>query len=600
MSFFKSKNASIHTNTKSESNSTNGMADLALNSIADGVLLVGVDNKIQFANPAAAALTGYSSPHDLIGLGYQFVMTLEDADGKVVPPELSKLTAAMRSNSVMTTREYLLVAAQSERRVAISLAVTPTGGPDAARIITFRDITKELEEEDNQSEFISTASHEMRTPVASIEGYLGLALNPQTATIDERARKYLEAAHAASQHLGHLFKDLLDVTKLDDGRQKVHLVPVDIVSKVREIADERAHDMQGKNLRYSFGAANAVQDARKVEPLVYAAVDLDFLREILDNLIDNSIKYTPEGGEIWVDVRADGDKVLISVADNGIGIAADDLGHIFQKFYRADNSQTRSIGGTGLGLYLVKQRVEAMNGRVWAESVFGSGSSFFVSLPRLSSREYEKRRIAYENERAAEALSAQQNAAQKANQVPWPGNNTANGAVSNASVAPTPASQMTGAHLASLAGTLTGASSVNAVASTPATTPAQIVNPPAAAVANVQNATASTSETTPTPTAPAMPTANVQSVTPVTPAPQMPTSAPATSPAPATTNTATLAVPAMNTAANNTDPVSPASTTPPSAGTEPTGSTAAAPSPIPNVNHSSLSVTNNNPNEESV
>lgn len=587
MSFFKSKNASIHTNTKSENNSTNGMADLALNSIADGVLLVGVDNKIQFANPAAATLTGYSSPHDLIGLGYQFVMTLEDADGKVVPPELSKLTAAMRSNSAMTTREYLLVAAQSERRVAISLAVTPTGGPDAARIITFRDITKELEEEDNQSEFISTASHEMRTPVASIEGYLGLALNPQTATIDERARKYLEAAHAASQHLGHLFKDLLDVTKLDDGRQKVHLVPVDIVSKVREIADERAHDMQGKNLRYSFGAANAVQDARKVEPLVYAAVDLDFLREILDNLIDNSIKYTPEGGEIWVDVRADGDKVLISVADNGIGIAADDLGHIFQKFYRADNSQTRSIGGTGLGLYLVKQLVEAMNGRVWAESVFGSGSSFFVSLPRLSSREYEKRRIAYENERAAEALLAQQNAVQKANQVPWPGNNTANGTVSNASVAPTPASQMTGAHLASLAGTLTGTSPANAAAAT------QNIAPSAG---TPQNTAASAPASVSAP-APAAPMANPQNV-----APAAQTPVPAVDPAPVTTTSpaptiATISAASMTPAAPVT-PAAPAVNTVP-ATPAPTAA-APAPSPIPNVNHSSLSVTNNNPNEESV
>lgn len=588
MSFFKSKNASIHTNTKSENNSTNGMADLALNSIADGVLLVGVDNKIQFANPAAATLTGYSSPHDLIGLGYQFVMTLEDADGKVVPPELSKLTAAMRSNSAMTTREYLLVAAQSERRVAISLAVTPTGGPDAARIITFRDITKELEEEDNQSEFISTASHEMRTPVASIEGYLGLALNPQTATIDERARKYLEAAHAASQHLGHLFKDLLDVTKLDDGRQKVHLVPVDIVSKVREIADERAHDMQGKNLRYSFGAANAVQDARKVEPLVYAAVDLDFLREILDNLIDNSIKYTPEGGEIWVDVRADGDKVLISVADNGIGIAADDLGHIFQKFYRADNSQTRSIGGTGLGLYLVKQLVEAMNGRVWAESVFGSGSSFFVSLPRLSSREYEKRRIAYENERAAEALLAQQNAVQKANQVPWPGNNTANGTVSNASVAPTPASQMTGVHLASLAGTLTETLPANAAAAT------QNIAPSAG---TPQNTAASAPAPVSTP-APAAPMANPQNA-----APAAQTPVPAVNPAPVTTTSPAPTIATTTSAASMTSaaPVTPAAPAVNTVPATPAPTAAApAPSPIPNVNHSSLSVTNNNPNEESV
>ena len=117
------------------------------------------------------------------------------------------------------------------------------------------------------------------------------------------------------------------------------------------------------------------------------------MREILDNLVENAIKYTPEGGSIYINVRGDGDRALINVTDTGIGISSEDIGHIFQKFYRADNSDTREIGGTGLGLYLVKQRVEAMGGKVWAESAFGEGSTFFVSLPRISSDEYEKRMI---------------------------------------------------------------------------------------------------------------------------------------------------------------------------------------------------------------
>ena len=145
--------------------------------------------------------------------------------------------------------------------------------------------------------------------------------------------------------------------------------------------------------KYSFGT-NAPVNGKQIEQLVYAAVDLGMLREILDNLIKNAIKYTPEGGEIWVNARGDGDKVLINVTDNGIGISPDDAAHIFQKFYRVDNSQTRQIGGTGLGLYLVKQRVEAMDGRVWVESAFGDGSTFFVSLPRLSNAEYQKRLLA--------------------------------------------------------------------------------------------------------------------------------------------------------------------------------------------------------------
>ena len=234
----------------------------------------------------------------------------------------------------------------------------------------------------------------MRTPVASIEGYLGLALNPKTATIDERARKYLEEAHASSKHLGRLFKDLLDVTKLDDKKIRVQLTPVEMASTVRSIANGQVPMMSEKGIHYTFGANAARSDnaTRVVNQEVYASVDIDFLREAVNNLVENAIKYTASGGGIWVNVRGDDDRVLINVTDTGIGISPDDLKHVFQKFYRADNSQTRTVGGTGLGLYLVKQRVEAMGGKVWAESSFGEGSTFYLSFPRITAEEYQRRK----------------------------------------------------------------------------------------------------------------------------------------------------------------------------------------------------------------
>lgn len=381
--------------------SADDAAALALRSldfIAEAVLVVDENGMIKFANPAAAAMTGYSDPDNLTGLDYQLIIHLEDDKENPVDPNQSTLYTAIHLNQSLHTRQYILVAAQGERKIAIDLSLIPTGDQRADRIVTFRDITKELAEEKEQAEFISTASHEMRTPVASIEGYLGLCLNPQTATIDERAKKYLEAAHSASQHLGHLFKDLLDVTKLDDNRADAHLVPVDAVEAVSYIANEQAETMQQKNIRYIFGESKYT-DKKRLTQKIYMAVDYDFLHEIVDNLVGNAIKYTPEGGEIKVNVKGDGDKVIISVADNGIGIPAEDLGHIFQKFYRVDNRQTREIGGTGLGLYLVKQRAENMGGRVWAESDYGHGSVFYVSLPRISESEYEKMRIAYGNEK---------------------------------------------------------------------------------------------------------------------------------------------------------------------------------------------------------
>lgn len=377
-------------------------ADLALRSldhIAEAVLVVNAQGMIKFANPAASTMTGYGAPDNITGLDYKLVIRLEDSQQNPIDSMESELFTAVSLNRQLNTRDYTLVSAQSERRFAIDLSCIPTGDELADRIITFRDVTTELAEEREQAEFISTASHEMRTPVASIEGYLGLALNPQTATIDERARKYLEAAHASSQHLGRLFKDLLDVTKFDDSRAKIHLIPVDAVQAVSYIVNEQSKAIQAKTLRYTFNGSNNFTDKKHLSQKIYMAVDYDYLREIINNLVGNAIKYTPEGGELKVNVKGDADKVLITIADNGIGIPPEDLGHIFQKFYRVDNSQTRQIGGTGLGLYLVKQRAEALGGRVWAESDFGHGSTFYVSIPRISESEYERMRIAYGNEK---------------------------------------------------------------------------------------------------------------------------------------------------------------------------------------------------------
>ena len=257
-----------------------GLAEMALNAIGDGVIMIDEAGVIKFANPAAARMTGYGDPSNLVGLSYQLVMKLETLDGATVDSTQSKLTQAIAANQAVTLREYVLVAMQGQHKDAIALTLTPTDGPRADKIITFRDITKELAEEEEQSEFISTASHEMRTPVASIEGYLGLALNPQTATIDARARQYLEAAHASSQHLGRLFKDLLDVTKLDDGRMKPHLAPVDIVAVVREMAQAHVPKMQAKHLKYSFGTADAVNNGQRVEPRAPAAPVADRKRVV--------------------------------------------------------------------------------------------------------------------------------------------------------------------------------------------------------------------------------------------------------------------------------------------------------------------------------
>lgn len=385
---------------------TGEMAELALRSIHEGIIILDKNGHILFINPAAMTITGCTNIEMAIGFDYNLIVKLVDKENVPIPAEQDKLAAAIKNNEAIVSREYAVASTTQAGKVTpVAITLTPTGEMSGDKILTMRNIEQELKEEGEQMEFISIASHEMRTPVASIEGYLGLALNPQTATIDDRARKFIEAAHNASKNLGRLFRDLLDVTKLDDGRLRPKLRPLDLQATLREMAQEMMPQVQAKQLGFSFGKRAVTSGARRLEQTVYTLADIDFLGDIFSNLVENAIKYTPSGGMVAVDVQGDGNRAIFSVSDNGIGIESDDLQYIFKKFYRVDNSQTRTIGGTGLGLYLVKQRVEAMNGRIWAESIFGRGSTFFVALPRLSANEYEKSNLAWQNQQTSQAFA---------------------------------------------------------------------------------------------------------------------------------------------------------------------------------------------------
>ena len=381
--------------------SRRNLNELVLQSIHEGVIIVGPDGNIRLANPAACELTGRSQS-ELDHVYYDSVINLFDKTGNRVSEGHNPINVALKTKEYGEVRDLDIVAADSNKSTPVSIIITPTSEENPNLIITFRDIDQELKDERERSEFISTASHEMRTPVASIEGYIGLAMNPSTATVDGRGMEYLQKAHEASQHLGRLFRDLLDTTKLDDRQIQPHFEPVDIVAEVKAIADGQIPNITAKGLGYQFGSGSVDQQlsgGRHIDQLIYASIDKDFLTEVINNLIENAIKYTPAGW-VTVNVRADNYNVQIIVEDTGIGVAREELTHIFQKFYRVDNRDTREIGGTGLGLYLTKQRVEAMNGRIWAESEVGKGTRFIVLFPRISDETYRQQRFLIDNQQA--------------------------------------------------------------------------------------------------------------------------------------------------------------------------------------------------------
>ncbi len=381
--FSENKEDTLHVLAQELSKVSN-KSDIVINAIGDGV--VAVDNKgvVQLVNPAAETITGWTN-FDAIGLNFDTILKFVNSKGEIASSDASPIRSVLNGGGPFSSRELQLVT-NSGKKVHVSLLVSPIGKFGNGAIIVFRDITSEMAHNREQVEFISTASHEMRTPVAAIEGYISLALNPQTAAVDERARGYLLKAHESASHLGRLFQDLLEVSKAEDGRLKNEPRVIDASNFVRDSVAIFTQKAAQKGLSIQFLPDAPMNESQTVElaPTTYVHVDPDHLREVLSNLIENAIKYT-KSGDVEINTKAEGDMVVISVKDSGIGINPEDIPHLFQKFYRIDSSDTREIGGTGLGLYLCRRLVESMNGRIWVESEAGKGSTFFVSLARLES-----------------------------------------------------------------------------------------------------------------------------------------------------------------------------------------------------------------------
>lgn len=364
-------------------------SDVVINAIDDGVLAISKDGNIELINPSAQQIIGWDQG-DALGLNWKSVLKLVTSDGKDVE-DLENPIAQSLSKNQPTHNDKLFLLTSSEKRILVSIVSSPVGTDGEGIIVVFRDITKEKAEEREQAEFISTASHEMRTPVASIEGYLGLALNPATAHIDEKARDFITKAHESAQHLGRLFQDLLDISKVEDGRMKNNPKIINVNEFLKDIFDGLATKANEKQLNYIF-MPDIIDEGKEksLQPIFYANIDPDHFREVVSNLIENAIKYTPSG-EVVVNITGDDKQISVSVKDSGIGIPAEDIPHLFQKFYRVDNSDTREIGGTGLGLYLSRRLAEAMSGNLRVESKYKEGSTFYLEIPRMNSSEAKQR-----------------------------------------------------------------------------------------------------------------------------------------------------------------------------------------------------------------
>jgi two-component system, OmpR family, sensor histidine kinase VicK len=360
-------------------------ANALMSSMADGVVVVDTQRRVQLMNRSALTMTGWDEA-SVRNLDYKLVLGLKNAAEKdlsdIEDPfheAWDKKTSIVRNLGMLT---------RSGKKYDLSISVSPIYDGNqqiTGAIAVFRDISKEKEVERQRNEFVSTASHEMRTPVAAIEGYISLAMNPKVATVDDRAASYLKKAHENTQHLGELFRDLLSITKIEEGVVAKHLAPVNLTDMLKDISSDMQLVASKKNLSVTFTTGD-VSAGREIAPIYWVHADPERLREVVMNLVDNAIKFTPEGG-ITIMLSGDAKTVTVRVVDTGPGISPEDSAHLFQKFYRVDSSATRTVGGTGLGLYLCRSIIELFNGRIWVESEVGKGSSFNFTLPRIQAED---------------------------------------------------------------------------------------------------------------------------------------------------------------------------------------------------------------------
>jgi two-component system, OmpR family, phosphate regulon sensor histidine kinase PhoR len=248
-------------------------------------------------------------------------------------------------------------------------------GFDEGTVYAFRDLTEERALEQIRQDLVSTVSHELRTPLAAIYGS-ALTLAREDLELEEvMHRKLLDIIVEESTRLADIVNDLLLASQLDSGRLVMHVEPCDALALAASVLDAaRTHLPAGTRVSLDSGQ----------EEVPRVAADEGQLRQVLANLLDNAVKYSPAGGDVRVRLEAAGKYVRFTVADEGLGIPVAEQSRIFEKFYRVDPDMTGGIGGTGLGLYISRELVRRVHGRIWVESNSGRGSLFHVEIPAVS------------------------------------------------------------------------------------------------------------------------------------------------------------------------------------------------------------------------
>jgi PAS domain S-box-containing protein len=358
--------------------------EAVLTAIADGVYAVDRDRNMVLLNKAAQGMIGWSEK-DALGIKCKTVMNLKnDKDISVCEKDCPAL-AVWNTGEPVFRNDTCYIQRKSKQRVQLSSSYAPIKdleGNMVGAICVFRDVTKEKELERQRNEFVSTASHELRTPITAAEGYISIITDSGMCKVDEPTKEFLGKAKSTLLGMSNLVKNLLAVTKIEEGRLETTVTnfPIkDLVIEVVEVFTKKATE-KGIKLEFIQSQDISATGKKAIGRSLNVRADREMLREVLNNLTENAIKFTINGG-VRISVDYDDEFATVNIEDTGMGMPKEGQKHLFEKFYRVDNTATREVGGTGLGLYITRSIVETFGGRIWVDSEPKKGSRFHFTIP---------------------------------------------------------------------------------------------------------------------------------------------------------------------------------------------------------------------------
>jgi two-component system phosphate regulon sensor histidine kinase PhoR len=333
-----------------------------LGGMIEGVVAVDARQRIVLANEAARRLFDFRPP---------------TVEGRSLLEVIRNHALHEAVTSVLKTSEpqrFELRRAEPPA-MCFDIHVQPLPGePCPGVVLVIHDTTALRRLESMRREFVANVSHELKTPLSSIKAYTETLQNGALSD-PETSKRFLGRIEEQTERLTRLIMDMLMLARIESDHQAFEIVSLDLQPIVQKSVDEHRGAADAKRITMSSSAKDDASACR-------VRADREALREILDNLLDNAIKYTPEGGSIAVAWHSNGTTAQIAVRDSGIGIKPEDQERIFERFYRVDKARSREMGGTGLGLSIVKHLALSMNGAVVVESEAGKGSTFTIELPQ--------------------------------------------------------------------------------------------------------------------------------------------------------------------------------------------------------------------------